>query len=320
MFIGGGILVLLLVAEAVLRAAWGFGKMPLYAASDEWEYMTLPNQSGTRLGNKFCFNSYGMRCEEVDSTRKHVLGLGDSVINGGVQTEQDSLATSLFSAETGVQMLNISAGSWGPDNCAAFLRHYGLFDARAMFLVVGSHDAHDNMSFQPVVGVSESYPDRQYCCAIVEVACRYIWPRYLRKLFRHHEEKKVLDPDQQVLAGVGKQQPNGKTATGAGIDKNDGRGFNPGFGELKLMADSAGIPLVMFLHADEEECKAGKYNAQGWEIIRWCEAHRVRLVKDLDCGFTADDLRDGIHLNVHGQRKLANVMEKEIFKGKKVKR
>lgn len=28
-------------------------------------------------------------------------------------TDQDSLATSLFTAETGVQMLNISAGSWG---------------------------------------------------------------------------------------------------------------------------------------------------------------------------------------------------------------
>ena len=61
--------------------------MPLYAASTEWEYMTLPHQSGTRLGNKFYFNRYGMRSEDLDSTKKHVLGLGDSVINGGAQTE-----------------------------------------------------------------------------------------------------------------------------------------------------------------------------------------------------------------------------------------
>lgn len=92
----GGSLVLLVTLEIVLRTAWGFGKMPLYAASSEWEYMTLPEQSGRRLGNKFYFNRYGMRSQEVDYTKKHVLGLGDSVINGGVQTEQDSLATSIF--------------------------------------------------------------------------------------------------------------------------------------------------------------------------------------------------------------------------------
>ena len=294
---GGAILLLLILLEVTLRTVWGFGKMPLYAASSEWEYMTLPNQSGTRLGNKFYFNRYGMRSEEVDSTKKHVLGLGDSVINGGVQTEQDSLATALFSAEPGIQMLNISAGSWGSDNCAAFLKHYGLFDAKAMFLVVSSHDAHDIMDFQPVVGVSESYPDKQYLCAIEEVACRYIYPRYIRKFFKKNE-KAELDPDQKVLAGVG-------------IDKK-GKGFNPGFDQLKLMADSAKIPLVVFLHADAEECKVGKYNSQGWEIIHWCESHKVKLIKDLDCGFTSEDLRDGIHLNVYGQRKLANVMEKAL--------
>lgn len=208
--------------------------MPLYAASSEWEYMTVPEQSGKRLGNQFYFNRYGMRCQEVDSTKKHVLGLGDSVINGGVQTDQNSLATSLFSAETGTQMLNVSAGSWGPDNCAAFLCHYGLFNAKGMFLLVSSHDAHDNMDFVPVVGVQESYPDKQYCCAIVEVVCRYIYPRYM----------------------------------------------------------------------------SGKYNEQGQEIIAWCLKNGVKLIKDIDSGFTLDDYRDDIHINAKGQRKLASVMEK----------
>ena len=40
--------VLLIVVEITLRLVWGFGKMPLYAASGKYEYMALPNQSGVR--------------------------------------------------------------------------------------------------------------------------------------------------------------------------------------------------------------------------------------------------------------------------------
>lgn len=269
--------------------------MPLYAASGKYEYMALPNQSGVRLGNRYYYNVFGMRSDEVNPHKKHILGLGDSVIYGGVQTDQDSLATSLFSAETGMQMLNISAGSWGPDNCAAYLKEKGMFDAKGIFLLVSSHDAHDNMDFMPVVGIQPSYPDKQYPCAIAEVLCRYIYPRYIQPLF--DKGNKELDPDQKVLAGVG-------------IHKN-GKVFNPGFDQLKAMADSAKIPFVVYLHAEQEENAAKKYNEQGDEIIAWCKKNHVSLVEDLHL-LTKDDYRDGIHINNSGQRKLANVME-QVF-------
>lgn len=270
--------------------------MPLYAVSDKWEYMACPNQSGVRLGNKYYFNAYGMRSDEVNPHKKHILGLGDSVIYGGVQTDQDSLATSLFTAETGMQMLNISAGSWGPDNCAAYLKQYGLFDAKGIFLLVSSHDAHDNMDFMPVVGVHPSYPDKQYPCAIAEVLCRYIYPRYIKPFFDKGNHRE-LDPDQKVLAGID-------------IHKN-GKVFNPGFAQLKVMADSAKIPFVVYLHADQEENAAKKYNEQGDEIINWCKANHVRLVEDIHL-LTKADYRDGIHINAKGQRIVADVMEKEF--------
>ena len=295
MYSGGGSLALLIVAELSLRLAWGFGKMPLYAASDKWEYMALPNQSGVRLGNKYYYNAYCMRSDEVNPHKKHILGLGDSVLYGGVQTDQDSLATSLFSAETGIQMLNISAGSWGPDNCAAYLKEKGLFDAKGIFLLVSSHDAHDNMDFTQVVGVHPSYPDKQYCCAIAEVLIRYIYPRYVKPFFDKGDNE--LDPDQKVLAGVD-------------IHKN-GKTFNLGFDQLKAMADSAKIPFVVYLHADQEENAAKKYNEQGEEIIAWCKKNHVRLVEDIRL-LTKEDYRDGIHINAKGQRIVANVMEKEF--------
>ena len=285
----GGALLFLLIIEISLRIA-GFGQMPLYTASDEWEYMTTPNQSGYRLGNRFYINAYGMRCDEVDSTKRHILGLGDSVLFGGAQTDQDSLATSLITQETGIQMLNISAGSWGPDNCAAFLRHYGLFNAEALFLQVSSHDAHDNINHEPVVDVHPSYPSKQFCCATVEVLVRYVLPRLM--------PSSQKDPDQNVLSE-------------SGIRKY-GKPFNPGFAQLKAMCDSAHIPMVVYLHAEQTELSAGKYNDQGDEIIAWCAANNVPSIKDLELGLTASDFRDNIHLSAHGQRNMANHLKRYL--------
>ncbi len=275
-----------IVGEVAL-SYYGFAHAPLYYSSDKYEYMASPNQGGVRFGNHYHYNSYSQRSEEPDSSRTIILGLGDSVIFGGIQTDQNDLATSLFTKETGMQMLNISAGSWGPDNCAAYLKEKGLFNAKAMFLLVSSHDAHDNMDFQPTVGVYPSYPDKQYVLAWGELINRYLLPR----LFP--DKKENVDPDQQVLAGIHKK----------------GKEFNSGFAELKVMADKAKIPFIIYLHAEQSELNAGKYNEQGDEIISWAEMNRVQLIKELDYKFTADDYRDGIHLNKNGQRKLAFIME-----------
>ena len=170
------------MSELALRQVWGFANAPLYFESDSYEYMACPNQDGYRFGNHYHYNSYSQRSEEPDSTKKIVLGLGDSVLFGGVLIDQDTIATSLFTVETGIQMLNISAGSWGPDNCAAYLREKGMFGAKAMFLLVSSHDAHDNMNFQKVVGVHPSYPDKNYLLAWGELLGRYVYPRTIGKL------------------------------------------------------------------------------------------------------------------------------------------
>ncbi len=130
---GGGIL--LLSSEIALRKIWGFCDAPLSIENEKYEYIFAPNQDRFRFRKHIKYNSYSQRSEEPKKGKKKILGCGDSVINGGSQTDQNDIATSLFTAETGVQMLNISAGSWGPDNCAAYLKENGLFDAEGIVSV-----------------------------------------------------------------------------------------------------------------------------------------------------------------------------------------
>lgn len=286
---------ILSISEYALRKVWGFGEAPLYYESNKYEYMACPNQDGYRFGNHYHYNSYSQRSEEPDSTKVIVLGLGDSVLFGGVQTDQDSLATTLFSKETGMQMLNISAGSRGPDNCAAYLKDKGLFGAKAMFLLVSSHDAHDNMDFQKVVGEHPSYPNKQSLTAWGELICRYLYPRTIGRLFGGSSD----DPDAKVLKGIG--------------IRKKGKVFNPGFDQLKEMADSAGIPLIVCLHPDKEELTKLTYNEQGQEIIAWCKTNQIKFIKELDEGISEEMYRDGIHTNAKGQRFEADLMKKYLW-------
>ena len=289
------IIFILTLGEVTLRELWGFANAPLYQDSDKYEYVVCPNQDGYRFGNHYHYNSFSQRCEEPDTTKKIILGLGDSVIFGGATTDQDSLATTLFSKETGCQMLNISAGSWGPDNCAAYLKENGLFGAVGMFLLVSSHDAYDNMDFKKVVGVHNSYPDTQYVFAWGELLFRYVWPRISEMLSMRDES---ADPDQKVLNEIG-------------IHKK-GKLFNPGFAQLKIMADSAGIPLYVCLHAEKPELFKKEYNEQGQEIIRWCERNNIILIKDIEEGISEKMYRDDIHFNEKGQRFVADLIKKHL--------
>ena len=300
--IGGGILTCVILCEALLRVKWGFCDTVLMRASDKYEYIALPNRM--RFGNHISYNSLSMRSPEVKKGSIKILGLGDSVINGGVLTDQDSLATTILSNRLSdalsqdVEVLNISAGSWGPDNCNAYLDENGCFDAIAMLLVVSSHDAHDNMDFKPIVGISPSFPEKQYSLAIVELFDRYLLPRIENII-----KKKTR---QQQLADFEKEE---------GIKKT-GKGFNAGFLALKHKADSLHIPMIIYLHAEQSELKNKQYNSQGDEIINFARLNNITIVKDLDSDLTTDWYRkgDNIHLSQYGQSRMAELIYPYLLK------
>ena len=283
------IIFLFAIIEIMLRAIWGFGNTILYKESPLYEYIAIPNQDIHRFGNHISYNNYSQRSCRVDSSKTIILGLGDSVINGGVLTDDENLATTLASNDS-IQILNISSGSWGPDNCAAYLKENGLFNAKKMLLVVSSHDAYDNMSFEHVVDVHKSYPSHQYLLGLVELFDRYLIPRIIKK--------GTPDPDSKVLNGIG-------------IKKN-GKYFNPGFSQLKAIADSANIELVLYLHPDISEIKANEFNEQGKEIIDWANREGIKIFSGFEEGENIDSFRDGIHLNNEGQLILSKWMKKVI--------
>lgn len=290
--------ILIALLEFTLRFVFGFCDAVLYQSSPTYEYIAQPNQHRYRFFSHIDYNSYSQRSEDPDSTKTIVLGLGDSVIFGGTMLDQDSIATSLFSKETGMQMLNISSGSWGPDNCAAYLKEKGTFGAKAMVLVCSSHDAFDVMSHIPVVGIYPNYPDKQYKLAIWEVIDRYLMPR-IKVYFRG---KQLLDPDAQVVETV-------KSDEGVA---NKALNFDPGFDQLLQISEEKHIPFFIYLHPEVGEVMSRKYKEGGLMIMEWAKSHHVKLMDGLNEGVTVDMYRDVIHLNEKGQRNLANSLKKMI--------
>lgn len=291
-------LCLIVFVELILRYVFGFCDAVLYQPSPAYEYIAQPNQHRYRFFSHIDYNSYSQRSDEPDSTKTIVLGLGDSVIFGGTMLDQDSIATTLFSKETGMQMLNISSGSWGPDNCAAYLKEKGTFGAKAMVLVCSSHDAFDVMSHVPVVGIYPNYPDKQYKLAIWEVIDRYLMPR----IKVYFSGKQLLDPDAQVVEKV-------KSDEGVA---NKALNFDPGFDQLLQISEEKHIPFFIYLHPEVGEVMSRKYKEGGLMIMEWAKTHHIKLIDGLNEGVTVDMYRDVIHLNEKGQRNLANSLKKMI--------
>lgn len=290
--------ILIALLEFTLRFVFGFCDAVLYQPSPAFEYVAQPNQHRYRFFSHIDYNSYSQRSDEPDSTKTIVLGLGDSVIFGGTMLDQDSIATTLFSKETGMQMLNISSGSWGPDNCAAYLKEKGTFGAKAMVLVCSSHDAFDVMSHIPVVGIYPNYPDKQYKLAIWEVIDRYLMPR----IKVYFSGKQLLDPDAQVVE---------KVKSDEGVAQKSFN-FDPGFDQLLQISEEKHIPFFIYLHPEKGEVEKNEYKEGGKLIIDWANTHHVKLVDGLKEGVTTDMFRDVIHLNEKGQRNLADSFNRII--------
>ncbi|HEV7347248.1 hypothetical protein [Telluribacter sp.] len=298
---------ILCLAEVALRYKFGFLQAPLYVEDPDYEYIYAPNQNVVRFGNRVRTNSFSMRSNPINSSSDTIVILlvGDSVILGGSLSDQDSIASTMLegrlsqSLNQRIRVLNISAGSWGPDNAAGYLKKFGLFNADLLCLVTSSHDAHDIMGNEPIVGINPNFPKYQYSLALEELWIRYLYPRYFQK----------------YSEGGIHFAPIVNTNQGTGIQKN-GTGFNPGYEQLASIAQENNIPFLIYLHPEIVELEGGSYNSQGKEIIQFATDNNIQLIDELELGVTSELYRSGdnVHYNIAGQKFLANQLYPIFYK------
>lgn len=278
-------LALFFLGEAIGRY-FGLCSYPLYVSSEHYEYIYAPNQNKTIYRNKFLTNAYSMRSKawKAEQDTSVILLIGDSVINGGNNTDHDSLASTLLerwlsdSLRRPIRVLNISAGSWGPDNAAAYLKQHGTFNVDGMMLVFSSHDAYDRMTFTSVVGRHPQFPAKQAPLAWIK-----IWQRGIQYILTH---------TQLFTSEAEPAQP-------ARIARDST--FNPGFAALFELAQKLRVPIKLYLHSTQPEQRQQARQSSGEEIIQFAALHKVEVIDEMELPVRTAFYWDDIHFNSRGQ-------------------
>lgn len=264
--------------EAFARFGLGLGTPPLSITDPTIEYMFAPNQDVFRFGNRQLYNEYAMRSEKVIDHKPEgefrILSIGDSVLNGGSLTDHEDLATTLLSHD-GVQVLNASAGSWGPQNMLAYIEKFGLFEADLLIVVLSSGDVNDVPTFAPLN--PKTHPTEEPFLALTEAITRYL-PRYL--------------PD------------FGASASSENLPVDDGS--DPRALAAVISLANQPIPTCFVLHPTRDEYQTGVLGS-GATAIR-AAADEARIIDESPFIRSGADFRDNIHLAINGQRALAEAM------------
>jgi hypothetical protein len=138
------------------------------------------------------------------------------------------------------------------------------------------------MTHEPLVGLSSAWPRKKPWYVTWDAWDRYAWPR---------------------LLGLLASSP--APGTELRIDKFDGT-INPGWKGLRDLCQNANVPLVVVIHHELAEVRAGHFNEQGQALLRHLRELGVRTVEEPV--LSESSYRDNIHLNDQGQRDLAKLL------------
>ena len=221
-----------------------------------------------------------------------ILVAGDSVINGGSLTDQNSLATSLLqshlklkSNKKNIFVGNISAGSWGPKNILEYFKKFGFFNAKNLIYVISSHDLNDNPSFKKLD--RHITPESNYYFAIEELIFKYIIREFNAIFFKKTTKVKRPLKDNIISSGVQ-------------IEK------------IVNITKQQRIKLCIILHPTVEEIE-NKYKKNYEILYNFFKKFSDIKVIDNKPFLNISDYRDNIHLNKSGQKTLFQTLQKCLY-------
>ena len=286
-------------SELFARFVIGAGNPVIIMDHPAIGYMVRPSQSGAQLHNTYYYNCYGMRSEEFaksksDSNELRVLVIGDSIIAGGVHTDQNELATTLLKERleksTGrpVVVANISCGGWAPQNQVEYIRNYGTFDADIAIWVLSSHDYDSYAPNVSYAGSPSSYPLSKPFCASTE-----------------------------LLGKAGIIAPESVQSTAKVLNPNECFELNKGcFKEMADIMRSKNIKLLLVQHLTMDELANGPETGCS-HIAEWADENNVArfefssIIKQSSLAVDSY-YRDNIHINAAGQAIYADAMFKLV--------
>ncbi|MES2836978.1 MAG: hypothetical protein V4667_05610 [Bacteroidota bacterium] len=284
------LLVLVVLLEITLRL-YGLGNPVLYIEDADYEYIYAPNQDVKRFGNHIVTNEFGMRSKPINKNDSIVvLIIGDSVLNGGTQVDQDSLTTTILENSLSekfkqtIRVLNISAGSWGPDNAVEFIKKHGTFNSFLLVFVFSSHDYHDPITHKKVVGILEAYPSKKPTFAISELINRYLLKSNLQNKSKTTKAPKILREQWSRNLQI-----------------------NKGWNQIVDLKNK-NIGVIGYIHPMKSELEKKQYNTLGNMLISKLEADSVEFITGMNY-MVPDAYRDDIHTNAKGHRILSNALE-----------
>jgi hypothetical protein len=287
--------ILLITGELLARFYLGLGDNPIYIEDSDYEYIYAPNQDVKRFGNRITTNKYSMRSKELSPKDKtKVLLIGDSVVNGGAHVDQDDLMSSvlenIFSKQKkGTRVLNISAGSWGPDNAFAYIVKHGHFNAEAIVLVFSSHDYNDNMHHKKVVGEHRSWPNSSYSLALADGFYNYALPK-IRDLLGYENNEYAY------------------------LEGHDDSPINSGWQDFFDYCKDHEIKLLVYVHPEVGEIKNKALMEKGQNLIKMLVNNNINFINGLYFETNEQGYRDNIHLNGKGHHRLAAILQPHIEK------
>ncbi|CDM92380.1 MAG: SGNH/GDSL hydrolase family protein [Limnospira sp. PMC 1291.21] len=180
-----GVLGAIALLELGLRVFFGFGNPLIYVSDEEIGYLLAGDQSSRRFGNRIEINQYSMRSHAIAPTPEdntlRIMLLGDSIANGGWWTDQDDTISAMMTQQLQsqlpvkqVEVLNVSANSWGPPNQLAYVQKFGLFGSQILVLLLNTDDLFARIPNPHIVGRDRNYPDQKPPLALLELFNRYL--------------------------------------------------------------------------------------------------------------------------------------------------